>query len=256
MLWLVDLAVSFCINGALLVGAINLLRHGVTRLLVIGFWARIIVVPVGMAVALMVWPYTRTTALIFLNVVLAAQAILFPLLVIFSLRCLSDEMNLERPLVVPIDVFDGVAGGPWQRLMRLVARMTIVFAIVQLADAGNDIHWVLQPLPAGTNGPYLIYLQMLRVRLTLFTIARAVIDVGLLAGAFYFLKRGRGHWVMAMMMRLLLVVLIAGWAGDVIFGIQQWMDRIANVLHEAMNAAAVVVLMLVILREYSRQLEG
>ena len=140
--------------------------------------------------------------------------------------------------------------------MRLVAVMTIVFAVVQLADAGNDIHWVLQPLPVGASGVYLVYLQMLRVRLTVFAIARAVIDVGLLAGAFYFLKRGRGHWVMAMMMRLLLVVLIAGWAGDVIFGIQQWMDRIVNALHEAMIAAAVVVLMLVILREYSRQLEG
>src|SRR3989442_757300 len=108
---------------------------------------------------------------------------------------------MEPQLVIPIDTAaEGLSS--WPRLMRVVAIMTIVFAAVEMANGANAIHWAFQPPPAGFGASYAEFLKGVRLRITVFVIARAVIELVLAAAAAHFLKRGRGHRLMAAAMRV------------------------------------------------------
>jgi len=142
--WAVSIQELLVIAGALVVGAIVLLRSGSYQLLVWGSWTLLILWAVEIVSTwFLLSPNLRSYSMFIYSFLYDAQNYFFPLLVILVLRAhhlryVHAATGEENP-------------SPWPRLGRVVAMLSMIFGLIVAVRAAFFVHWQLMT-PAHLGG--------------------------------------------------------------------------------------------------------
>ena len=160
---------------------------------------------------------------------------------------------MQARLVLPIEAGEEHLS-PWPRLLPVVAMLSVVYGVIIAGSAASYIHLILTaPAFRGTGGYSSLYYTIRDWRVA-FAISRGVIGLLIMVAGARFWMHGRWHRLIMVGVQLWLAV----WALETLVSMYLFGQRaieylVSNVIREV-TTAAFPLLILLILREYSKSL--
>jgi hypothetical protein len=158
---------------------------------------------------------------------------------------------MQARVVLPIEAEEEHLS-PWPRLLPVVGMLSVVYGLIMAGSAASYIHLILTAPAFRGTGPSLYY--TIRDWRVAFAISRGVIGLLMMVAGARFWMRGRWHRLIMVGVQLWLAV----WALETLvsmylFG-ERAMEYLLSNLIRQVTTAAFPLLILLILREYSKSL--
>src|SRR5437764_7623314 len=112
---------------------------------------------------------------------------------------------MEPQLVIPLDATDH-ASSSWPRILRIIAALSCIFALVTAFNAGYALHSILNQGGWPSRTSYNVEAYKYQACRAILAAARIAIDAVMLVAAFRLWRRGLWHRVLMAATRLCLVI--------------------------------------------------
>jgi hypothetical protein len=157
---------------------------------------------------------------------------------------------MEPQLVIPLNATDH-ASSSWPRILRIVAALSCIFAIVTSINAGFSLHSILNQGPMGRSS-YDSEAYKYQASRALLAAARIGIGAVMLVAAFRLWRRGLWHQVLMVSARLWLAIWFLGLILPLYFYRRSMLEYISGTGIQAIITAAFPLMIVLTLREYSK----
>jgi hypothetical protein len=157
---------------------------------------------------------------------------------------------MDPQLVIPLNATDHASSG-WPRILRIVAAMSLIFAIVTTVNAGFALHSILNQGSLG-RASYNSEAHKYQASRALLAAARIGIGAVMLAVAFRFWHRGRWHRVLMITARLWLAIWFLGLILPLYLYRGQFLEYISVTGIRAIIPATFPLMVVLTLHEYSK----
>src|SRR5947207_6915387 len=99
---------------------------------------------------------------------------------------------MEPQLVISIDPTREDVG-PWPRLTRILALVTLIYALCNFVDGAMSLYYNFLHPPPSMTARYVSVWDNLQAKMAMLAISRGLVSSFTAAAAFYLWKTGRGH---------------------------------------------------------------
>ncbi|HEV8293588.1 MAG TPA: hypothetical protein VGP94_16755 [Tepidisphaeraceae bacterium] len=158
---------------------------------------------------------------------------------------------MEPQLVIPLDATDHASSG-WPRILRIVAFLGVIFAIITIVNAGFSIVSIFGQLGSPLRTSYNSEAYKYQASRGLLAIARAGIGAVMLVAAFRLWRQGLWHRVLMAATRLWLAIWLLNLLLPLYFSPRSVLEFLSGSALQAIIAAAFPLMILLTLREYSK----
>jgi len=158
---------------------------------------------------------------------------------------------MEPQLVIPLDSTDHASSG-WPRILRIVAALSLIFAIVTTVNAGSTLYSNLTQLGSLGRSSRISEGYKLQASRAVLAAARVGIGTVMLVAAFRLRRHGLRHQVLMVTARLWLAIWFLGLILPLYLYRESMLEYISGSVVQAIKTVAFPLLILLILREYSK----
>jgi hypothetical protein len=158
---------------------------------------------------------------------------------------------MEPQLVIPLDGTDHASSG-WPRILRIVAALSLIFAIVTTVGAGFTLYSILNPPGSQGRLSNISVAGKYQASRGLLAIAQAGVGALMLVAAFRLWRHGLWHRVLMMAIRLWLAVWVLNLAFPLLLFRRSMLEYISGRALQGIISVAFPLMILLTLRPYSK----
>jgi hypothetical protein len=158
---------------------------------------------------------------------------------------------MEPQLVIPLDATDHASSG-WPRILRIIAALSFIFALVTTINAGFAISSIYSQLGSPVRTSFNSEAYKYQASRGLLAIARLGIGAIMLVAVFQLWRRGLWPRVLMITARLWLAIWILGLILPLYWNRQAFLEYITDRVIPAIITTAFPVMIVLTLREYSK----